>query len=302
MKTTLLFALLLLAGMTVQATEKYITTSDGIELYVKVKGQGTPLLYLHGGPGSGSYWFEKFFGEFMEQHFTVVYLDQRGVGRSSGGKDAVYSIERMTKDFEEVRTTLGYESWLTLGHSFGGILQVAYANHYPQAQKGMLIINGTLNLKESFCESWGPKAAEFIGKPSPNPCDHRENIKANLGYHIENLRAKDLFWKMAFEDPNNEKIVDATYNEIPNWNSNFSSIALNEESYWEDFKILVPSIEVPVLFFYGEEDWMVGPHHYKDIKFPEMMLWASPGGHFPFLENKEELQGSILAYRTKYKF
>lgn len=302
MKTILLFAFLLLAGITAKATEKYITTSDGIELYVKIKGEGTPLLYIHGGPGSGSYWFEKFFGEFMEQHFTVVYLDQRGVGRSTGSKGEDYTIERMTKDFEEVRTELGYESWLTLGHSFGGILQIAYANQFPEAQKGMLMVNATLNLKESFCESWGPKAAEFIGNPSPYPCDNIVNIKANLGYHIENLRKKNLFWKMAFREHNNEKIVDDSYNEIPNWNSNFSSIAFDEDSYWVDYKELVPSIKVPVLFFYGEEDWMVGPYHYKGINFPNMMLWPSPGGHFPFLENKNELQASILAYRSKYEF
>ncbi|HSP82928.1 MAG TPA: hypothetical protein VLN72_04275 [Gillisia sp.] len=44
------------------------------------------------------------------------------------------------------------------------------------------------------------------------------------------------------------------------------------------------------------------PNHYKDIYFPEMMLRASPGGHFPFLENKEELKSSILDFRSKFEF
>ncbi len=302
MKTIIFSFIFILAGITAEATEKRIITSDGVDLYIEVKGEGTPLLYLHGGPGSGSYWFEKFFGEFMEQNFTVIYLDQRGVGRSGGDKDTDYTLERMALDFEEVRIALGYDSWLTLGHSFGGILQTGYANLYPEAQKGMIMVNCTLSLNDSFCNSWGPKAAEFIGNSSPHPCNNKENIKANLGYHIENLRAKGLFWKMAFEDPNNEKILDATYNDIPDWNSNFSSVALDEESYWQDFKLLAPSIKVPVLFFYGEVDWMVGPDHFKDIVFPNMILWASPGGHFPFLENKEELQASILAYKSSYAF
>lgn len=297
---TLLFTLILLTGITVQATEKRIITSDGVDLYVKVKGEGTPVLYLHGGPGSGSFWFEKFFGEFMEQNFTVIYLDQRGVGRSTGDKDDDYSLERMALDFEEVRIALGYDSWLTIGHSFGGILQTGYASLYPDAHKGMIMVNGTLSLVDSFCNSWGPKATEFTGKQSPFPCDTRENIKANLGAHINNLREKELFWKMAFQEASNEKIVDAATNEIPDWNWVFGSLALDQESYWKDYRGITSEIEVPVLFFYGEQDWMVGSEHYKSINFPNMMLWASPGGHFPFLENKDELMESITAYKAKY--
>ena len=86
--------------LSTSAEEKIITTSDGVELYVKVEGKGTPLLYIHGGPGSGSYWFEKLSGDFMERNFTVVYLDQRGVGRSKSSTDKNYSMERLVLDFE----------------------------------------------------------------------------------------------------------------------------------------------------------------------------------------------------------
>ena len=82
-----IYLLLLLFTISAQAEERIITTTDGVQLYVKVEGSGIPLLYLHGGPGSGSYWFEKFFGDFVEQQFTVVYLDQRGVGRSTSPED-----------------------------------------------------------------------------------------------------------------------------------------------------------------------------------------------------------------------
>ncbi|QED36407.1 alpha/beta hydrolase [Antarcticibacterium arcticum] len=300
MKTLLFTFILFTMGISARGTEKRIITSDGIDLYVKVKGEGTPVLYLHGGPGSGSFWFEKFFGEFMEQNFTVIYLDQRGVGRSTGDKDDDYSMERMALDFEEVRIALGFDSWLTIGHSFGGILQAGYASLYPNAHKGMIMVNGTLSLVDSFCNSWGPKAAEFTGKNSQFPCDTPENIKANLGAHINNLREQDLFWKMAFREASNEKIVDATINEVPGWNWNFGSLALDQESYWKDYRGFTREIKVPVLFFYGDQDWMVGPEHYKGINFPNMMLWASPGGHFPFIENKEELEASILAYKTNY--
>ena len=280
------------------AGEKKITTSDGVELYVKVKGQGTPLLYIHGGPGSGSLWFEEFFGEFMEAHFTVVYLDQRGVGRSSSPKDGNYSMERMAQDFEEVRESLGFESWLTLGHSFGGILQMGYIQRFPLANKGMIMVNCTLNLPESLHESWAPKALEFLGETyTKNDSLPLPQLMNNLG---SRLREKNIFWKMAYAHSENELIMNKTYEAIPNFNYDFGNAALLLDEYWENYKPSTSAVEQPVLFFYGTQDWMVGPEHYKGVEFPEAILWPGEVGHLPFQEGKEDLMASILEYKRKY--
>ena len=53
----------------------------------------------------------------------MIYLDQRGCGRSTSPKDNNYSMDRMVNDFEEVRKYLGIDKWITLGHSFGGLLR-----------------------------------------------------------------------------------------------------------------------------------------------------------------------------------
>ena len=55
------FSLLLLltvkvasAQLTAQAgTLPSVTTSDGVQLYVRVAGQGQPCVFVHGGPGAG---------------------------------------------------------------------------------------------------------------------------------------------------------------------------------------------------------------------------------------------------------
>jgi proline iminopeptidase len=302
MKTFILITIMFCFGLRLQAEEKRIMTSDGVELFVNIKGSGTPVLYLHGGPGSGSYWFEKFFGEFLEQHYTMIYLDQRGVGRSSGNHDNDYSMDRMALDFEELRQKLGYESWLTLGHSFGGILQMGYYERFPNSITGMIMINCTLNIMESFCESWGPKAAEFTEKTNKpctgNPSDVREMLWA----HINNLREQNAFWKMGYRDPNNEKLIDATYGDIANWNGSFSNLAFSISDYWTNYKVNSGNVEVPVLFFYGSEDWMVGPDHYKGINFQKGLLWESKVGHMPFMENKDDLENAILVFKNNNSF
>ncbi|SDL59052.1 proline iminopeptidase [Salinimicrobium catena] len=295
----LLFALLLI-NYSAQSEVVKVTTTDGVDLYVKVEGKGTPLLYIHGGPGSGSYWFEKFFGEFMEEHFTVVYLDQRGVGRSGSAKDGNYSMDRMVQDFEEIRQQLGFDSWLTLGHSFGGILQMGYAERFPKAQKGMLMINCTLDITQTCCESWFPKAAEFLEEKYTSCETDSIPVVERMGYFGNKLREKKLFWKMAYEDQANEAVMDSTLYAIPHFNYDFGNAAMNNPEFWNNFKSLTQKMEMPVLFFYGRRDWMIGPEHYKGVNFPQLMLWESEVGHIPFLEAKEDLKNAILAYLEKY--
>ena len=79
----------------------------------------------------------------------MVYLDQRGVGRSSSPKDGDYSMDRMVKDFEEVRTALGIPQWVTMGHSpWGAVMQMGYAKCHPEIVKGMIMLSCGYNLNE----------------------------------------------------------------------------------------------------------------------------------------------------------
>ncbi|NJW52603.1 alpha/beta fold hydrolase [Salinimicrobium oceani] len=282
------------------AGERIITTSDGVNLYVKVKGTGTPLLYIHGGPGSASLWFENLSGEFMEKHFTMVYLDQRGVGRSGSPKDQNYSLDRMALDFEEVRQALGFEQWLTLGHSFGGILQMAYAERYPAVQKGMIMLNCTINLTESACESWIPKAAEFVGEKYSCEGD-TVSIPQRMNEYGSKLRDTGLFWKMGSRNPDTFSRLDEASAGIENFNFDLSNHVLGQQEYWTNFKPLTASMQMPVLYFYGTSDFMVGPEHYKGLNFPKLMLWKNNGGHVPFIEDSTDMENAILAFSDKFQ-
>lgn len=302
MKKIVLLFVSLLFLLNVRAQEKQVLTSDSVKLFINVKGKGTPCLYLHGGPGSGSYWLEKLFGDYLEQHFQMIYLDQRGVGRSSTPKDGNYSMERLINDFEEIRKELGIKKWVTLGHSFGGILQMGYIDRYPDAITGMIMINCTLSMEESFCSSWLPKAAEFTGnKYSSLHSVSSDSLLIKLMEASKELNAKKMTWKMAFSSPENEIKMNSTYNEIPNWNNNFSSVALTIKDYWIDYRKITPEVKRPVLFFYGRSDWSVGPEHYNGVKFPDMILWGSNVGHMPFLDNRADLEKAVTSYIRKYK-
>lgn len=63
---TLLLLLLTFNSIFSFAQELVITTSDGVKLYTNVKGDGIPCLFIHGGSGQGSNYWEKLAGDFSE--------------------------------------------------------------------------------------------------------------------------------------------------------------------------------------------------------------------------------------------
>ena len=78
---------------------------------------------------------EKFSDGKLERYFQTIYLDQRGVGCSTSPGGGNYSMDRMAVDFETVRTALGIQSWLTMGHSIFQVGDLLFPE--PPAVKSM---------------------------------------------------------------------------------------------------------------------------------------------------------------------
>lgn len=304
MKTyTLLFFVLLFISI-IHAQEKYIITSDSVKLYVNVKGKGIPCLYLHGGPGADSNFLEKLVGDSLEKHFQMIYLDQRGCGRSSSPKDNDYSMDRMIKDFEEIRTCLGIKKWITLGHSFGGILQMGYIKQYPDIIKGMIMINCTLDIKESFYKSWFPKACELLNITDREfYFDETVPVKTRLDSLVMKLVRNNTIWKMSFASLEEQNSLYQVYSNMPKRNNDFQNIALNLKDYYYDFDNGTGKTTIPVLFLYGTRDWCIGPEYYKNVNFSNMLLWKTDFEHMsPFIgDNRATLLKAICCYLEKYK-
>lgn len=106
----------------------------GTRLYVDQRGaeDAPPLLFIHGGPGAGSYDFLAFQGDRLSQSFRLIAVDQRGVQQSDPLTGPV-SEHDLIADFEALREELGIEQWSILGHSYGGRLALRYAAAHPDA-------------------------------------------------------------------------------------------------------------------------------------------------------------------------
>lgn len=275
-----------------------ITVSDGTELYVTVRGEGIPCLYIHGGPGVGSYWMEQLYGDVLEKHFKMIYLDQRGSGRSASAANGDYSPERMAQDFDEVRQHLGIDTWITFSHSFGGLLQMEHAKQYPATIRAMMMVAVTLNLNESAEEmiDFAVQELNINGEAKKASIDKSKYPINRLMPLFIKMREQDVFWKAYYAEKQNYARMDSVMAQVSAHNFEFANRAFSMAAYYQNYKPLAQNIDIPVLLYLGCKDYAVGPNHYKDINFPKMTLHFWDGGHVPFMEGKQELETAITEW------
>ena len=134
----------------------------GLSLWYQVWGNpdGTPVLFVHGGPGQCVADYDNLLARFFEaERYYVVEVDQRGTGLSQPSvRDdhkhmrlyADISLEQMSADFEHVRESLGIERWLVFGGSWGSTLGLDYALTNPSRCLGLILRGIFLNTPDEF--------------------------------------------------------------------------------------------------------------------------------------------------------
>lgn len=103
--------------------------------------EGVPILFLHGGPGSGCRPDHRRL--FDPNHLQAILVDQRGAGRSTPqGELRDNNTDALLADLESIRQLLKLDRWVIFGGSWGAALALLYAQRHPARVAG-LILRGT---------------------------------------------------------------------------------------------------------------------------------------------------------------
>ena len=101
--------------------KKLVKVKKG-KIFCAFKGEGPPLLLLHGYPQNHLMWHKT--APELSKNFTVVLADLRGYGNSlvlKGGKNHInYSKREMAKDMVQLMRKLGFKKFFVAGHDRGG--------------------------------------------------------------------------------------------------------------------------------------------------------------------------------------
>ena len=264
------------------------TTSDGVHLYLRTAGKGNPCLFVHGGPGNTSHYFEPLpAAKLLESKMQMVYYDQRGSGRSSSAKDSNYSIARMEKDIEEIRIFLKIKTWVVMGHSFGGYIITAYARDYPENVRSLIYVHCTMDFTSAFNSHIknGTELLREIGISYRNDTTVSK-LDQIMNVHKE-LEKQGIEYKIMFRSQAEKNIDDSLISTAtPHFNQDFSKYVWSKKdsNYWMDYSVFTRDINCPVLVIAGKKDFAVGPDSYKSWKFKNMKLLLYEGAHVSFQE------------------
>ncbi|NBV74717.1 MAG: prolyl aminopeptidase [Methylococcaceae bacterium] len=121
-------------------TQFFLNTGSVHQVYIEQSGNpaGIPVIFLHGGPCSGTKPDHRRF--FNPALYHIVLMDQRGCGQSLPFGELVDNhTQGLIADIEQLRQQLRVEQWLLFGGSWGSTLALLYAQQYPQQVMGMIL-------------------------------------------------------------------------------------------------------------------------------------------------------------------
>lgn len=118
----------------------FLDVGDGHSLYWEESGDpaGLPVVFLHGGPGSGTSPAQRRF--FDPSAYRIILFDQRGAGRSTPHASLhANTTDHLVADIERLREHLRIDRWMVFGGSWGSTLALAYGQAHPQRCLGFML-------------------------------------------------------------------------------------------------------------------------------------------------------------------
>ena len=234
-------------------------TSDGVDLYYQIDGNGPPLLMLSGIWSDTATWNSQV--RVFADHYTCIRLDHRGIGQSEKWHGE-YTYDLHARDVKELLDHLGSGRVSILGVCHGGMAAVTLVKNHP-GYVHALCVNATQLLRsERLTQAYlGWKkileTADFetlyrailpTVMSEQWLAQNRDRISALLGTIQGRIEYSAAL-----------KMIDACVT--------YSSIGL-EPSVLEEF-------DVPALIMAGGEDLFIPPHVIKN----ESRYWPSSRYH-----------------------
>ncbi|MBN2981646.1 MULTISPECIES: alpha/beta fold hydrolase [Cohnella] len=118
-------------------------TAEGIKLHYISKGEGKPVVFLHGGVLTGND-FRETIDLAASAGYRGIAFDRPGYGYSERPRDENVTPRTQARLLHEALKALGVEKPILVGHSWSGVLVLAYALDYPDDLSGIVTLGAGL--------------------------------------------------------------------------------------------------------------------------------------------------------------
>jgi len=238
---------------------------NGISLHYELRGEGLPLLLLHGGTGCHADWV--YAGrEFFEREYRLIIPDARGHGRSTNHQPNI-THRQCALDTLALLDHLKIEPCKAIGVSMGGNILLHMATMQPERIEAMVIVSATPYFPEQ-----ARKVMAGVPAPDDQPASEWDTMRKR--HHLGDDQIPALWeWSRSLKD---------SYDDM-----NFAPADLAK-------------IGARTLIVQGDRDFLypveMSVEMYRAI--PNSALWIVPGGsHGPiFIERAEQFSKTALAF------
>lgn len=283
----------------------WLNVDDAHCIYYEQCGrtEGLPVVFLHGGPGSGCSPRHR---QLLDPaRCRLVLFDQRGCGRSlPRGSLRGNTSDKLVADIEHLRRHLGIDRWLVVGGSWGAGLALAYAAAHPASCLGLVLRGaflGRVSDLDWFFQQAGqllPDSWTELARQAPVAARGDLLRWLSAGLHSDQPQealARAMAWE-AWEAALAQRQCVSPPPDLPAGDGacalvdkyRVQSHYLMNGCFWGDVSLLERArslASVPTAILHGRLDWICRPqaawalHH----SLPGSRLqWVDGGGHSPF--------------------
>ena len=115
---------------------------DGVRLHYVERGEGAPLVLLHGNGTMIEDFTSSGLVDLAARHHRVIVFDRPGYGHSTRPRRRIWSADAQAGLIHAALERIGVSRAVVLGHSWGASVALALALGHPQAVRGLVLASG----------------------------------------------------------------------------------------------------------------------------------------------------------------
>ena len=275
----------------------------GVELHYTSAGTGTPVVLLSGGPGLNVDYVLPI-AQFLPSGYRSIAFEQRGTGRSrpQAFDPATLTVRSAVEDLEALRARLQQERLLLLGHSWGGMLAMAYAAAHPDRVDRLILVESggpTLEFQQWFGDN-------IEARLRPEDVELRDHWRAAAKNGADPAKASIEVLKAILPGYFFDRKAGLTFASVfrdGQLNPDVSERLFADMRKHYDSREGLKNLRRPVLIIQAHQDPM-GDKTAEDIRAliaGSRLVYINRSGHFPWIEQPEAFRKAIADFLAGLK-
>jgi len=251
----------------------------GIQLHYDDRGEGSPIIFVHGHPFDHTMWKYQV-PRFSPEH-RLIMPDLRGYGRTDVTPGKVM-LDEMALDIRHLMEALHIDSAVLCGLSMGGQIVLDFYRLFPEKVKALVIVDSDARGETPETHKQRLQKADTI-------------IATGMRQHTDDT----IHQYIAPASMNNPPVYAHLYEMMSSTAAEGAAAAHRGRADRRDHLSFLPTIRIPTLIVVGEEDY------FTPLPIAKLMSDRIPGaelavipaaGHLPNMEAPETFNETLYAF------